>query len=640
MFSKKIFYIPIILIKYFVLLQFFPTLEIERYTSFFDQCISLRTCLNPYNEILSLEMGFLTFPYSNFMYFALLPFYFIGYSLGISFVILAYLFFEVLLIYFLNKTYLIEINKLIFILVLNPFLIYSSSFIGQLDFIPLTYLVIAVFFLKEKKKYFSISFVVLAFSSKIIFIILLPVVLFYFLKTDETLPENLKTISFTLIFALFLNLQFFIQNSYTDTVLFGITEGYNALNDSPGLLNNNFLFVALFLSYIIFVYWMNLHRFDFHSISIFSSFLTLPLFITNPENLGWFLWSFLSVFIIYYSYNLVIKIFIFTFLSSIVFFNEINFKFNEVIRFVVILGCIFIIYFGYQLIKNNRYFKIKSNPIIISLAGDSAVGKTTLSKILNSFFGAKFVDNIELDSFHLHERSNPIWKEYTHLNPQMNNLQEYKNTILNLLKGEKLLVKNYNHLNGKFDSESSKQINNFLIIEGLHSLYFSDLVNKFDLNVYLDMDQSIKRETKLERDLGRGKSREQIIEQIEQRKNDFKEFIEPQIKNAHLYIKTLNRDREKITLQLRFANSYFDEFNSEIIENLPIKIHNLVSNFEHSEFEITIQKVNTKRILSSLIEKINNLQSQNFTKTDQNDEVLIKMGIVLYLLEKKLSEKI
>ena len=82
------------------------------------------------------------------------------------------------------------------------------------------------------------------------------------------------------------------------------------------------------------------------------------------------------------------------------------------------MGCIFFIYFGYQLIINNQYFKIKSNPIIIALAGDSAVGKTTLSKTLNLFFGMKFVDNIELDSFHLHERSSPIWKEYTHLNPK------------------------------------------------------------------------------------------------------------------------------------------------------------------------------------------------------------------------------
>ena len=437
-----------------------------------------------------------------------------------------------------------------------------------------------------------------------------------------------------------MNFQFFTQNYYSETVLFGINEGYNALNNSPGLFNNNFLIIAVFLSFIIFVYWVNIHRFDFYSISIFSSFLTIPLFMTNPENLGWFLWSFLSVFIIYYSYNIFVKIFILLFLSSIIFFNEIDFEFSEITRFTIILGCIFFIYFGYQLIINNQYFKIKSNPIIIALAGDSAVGKTTLSKTLNLFFGMKFVDNIELDSFHLHERSSPIWKEYTHLNPQMNNLQEYKNTILNLMKGKKLVVKNYNHLNGKFDSESSKQINNFLIIEGLHSLYFTDLVNKFDLNVYLDLEESIKNESKLERDLVRGKSKEEITEQIKQRKNDYESFIKPQIKNADLYIKTLNRDSEKISFELSFGSSYFDEFKSEIIELLPIEIRNLDSDFEHSKFEITIQKDNIKRLHSLLIKKIKNLQSQNYIEAELEDEVLIKMGIVLYLLEKKVSEKI
>ena len=640
MISNKKLYIPIIFLKYLVLFQYFPILESERYTSFFELCISLSSCLNPYSEILNLDNGFLTFPYGNFMYFVLLPFFLIGSSLGISFVILSYLFFEILLIFFLNKTYQVDNNQLIFIVILNPFLIYSSSFLGQLDFIPLTYLILAIYYLKEKKKYISIFFIVLAFSSKIIFVILLPVFLIYFFKIEETLLENSKTILFIFFSTLLMNFQFFTQNYYSETVLFGINEGYNALNNSPGLFNNNFLIVAVFLSFIIFVYWVNIHRFDFYSISIFSSFLTIPLFITNPDNLGWFLWSFLSVFIIYYSYNIIIKIFILLFLSSIVFFNVINFEFSEITRFTIILGCIFFIYFGYQLIINNQYFKIKSNPIIIALAGDSAVGKTTLSKTLNLFFGMKFVDNIELDSFHLHERSSPIWKEYTHLNPQMNNLQEYKNTILNLMKGKKLLVKNYNHLNGKFDSESSKQINNFLIIEGLHSMYFTDLVNKFDLNVYLDLKESIKQESKLERDLARGKSKEEIIEQIKQRKNDYESFIKPQIKNADLYIKTLNRDSEKITFELRFGSSYFDEFKSEIIEFLPIEIRNLDSDFEHSKFEITIQKDNIKRLHSLLIKKIKNLQSQNYIEAELEDEVLIKMGIVLYLLEKKVSEKI
>ena len=212
-----------------------------------------------------------------------------------------------------NKTYQVDNNQLIFIVILNPFLIYSSSILGQLDFIPLTYLILAIYYLKEKKKYISIFFVILAFSSKIIFVILLPVFLFYFLKIEETLLENSKTILFIFFSTLLMNFQFFTQNYYSETVLFGINEGYNALNNSPGLFNNNFLIIAVFLSFIIFVYWVNIHRFDFYSISIFSSFLTIPLFMTNPENLGWFLWSFLSVFIIYYSYNIFVKIFILLF---------------------------------------------------------------------------------------------------------------------------------------------------------------------------------------------------------------------------------------------------------------------------------------------------------------------------------------
>ena len=171
-------------------------------------------------------------------------------------------------------------------------------------------------------------------------------------------------------------------------------------------------------------------------------------------------------------------------------------------------------------------------------------------------------------------------------------------------------------------------------------MYFTDLVNKFDLNVYLDLKESIKQESKLERDLARGKSKEEIIEQIKQRKNDYEIFIKPQIKNADLYIKTLNRDSEKITFELRFGSSYFDEFKSEIIEFLPIEISNLDSDFEHSKFEITIQKDNIKRLHSLLIKKIKNLQSQNYIEAELEDEVLIKMGIVLYLLEKKVSEKI
>ena len=64
-------------------------------------------------------------------------------------------------------------------------------------------------------------------------------------------------------------------------------------------------------------------------------------------------------------------------------------------------------------------------------ASDSAVGKSTLTLLLNKYFGNKFVDQVELDSFHKFERDNPAWSENTHLNPAMNELVEFKNTIQN-----------------------------------------------------------------------------------------------------------------------------------------------------------------------------------------------------------------
>ena len=57
-----------------------------------------------------------------------------------------------------------------------------------------------------------------------------------------------------------------------------------------------------------------------------------------------------------------------------------------------------------------------------------------------------------------------------------------------------------------------------MVIEGLHSLYFSELSKKYDLNIYLDLEESIKVNAKLVRDLERGKTKDNILKEIEKRK--------------------------------------------------------------------------------------------------------------------------
>ena len=95
----------------------------------------------------------------------------------------------------------------------------------------------------------------------------------------------------------------------------------------------------------------------------------------------------------------------------------------------------------------------------------------------------------------------------------MNDLSSFKKIIINLLNGETQIVKNYNHLTGKFDS-NDKRIKDYLIIEGLHSLFFSDLNKLYDLNVFLDLKEDVKKEVKLVRDKERQKNEEDILNEI------------------------------------------------------------------------------------------------------------------------------
>ncbi|MDB3983835.1 hypothetical protein N9437_03115 [Acidimicrobiia bacterium] len=633
-----------------LLFNIFPALENERYSQFFDQCSSFVSCLNPYIGISGLENQFLSFPYSNFMYFVLIPFFLISKYLGISFVILSYFIFEILLLFVLERLYQVSKNHFILIVIFNPLLIYSIAYLGQLDFIPLTYFAISLYFLKLKNKYLSLIFVILAFSSKIIFIILFPVIFIYFIKMDESNRELINTIIYSVFGTLLLNLQLLVDTNYADTVFYGINEGYEALNSSDILLSNNFLLIAIYLSLSIFMLWKNIHRLDFSTISIASGLITLPLYMSNTSNIGWLLWSFILIINVYFSYSKNVKLSLYLFFLVLVIIDfessteSLGNQFLQISNFIILLGCTFLIYYAYQIVVNNRYYKIKSSPLIISLTGDSAVGKTTLTKMLNKFLGGKFVDNIELDSFHLHERSSSAWKNKTHLNPEMNNLQEYKNTILKLLKGENSLVKNYNHLTGKFDTETQKQIKNFLLIEGLHSMYFDDLNKKYHLNIFLDLEATIKEKSKIQRDILRGKTEKNIKDEIEKRKNDFKEYILPQSKYADIFIKTLERNEKFNVFKIRFNDEYYREFESILSKSNKFVITDQKNSNLFIEFDIKLDNVNVESFFEILTGNIENLRSKNFNTGEyvkkDNFELLSKLGIILYVLEKRISEKV
>ena len=324
MLDKKYFLISILAIKYLFLLNYEPILETSRYLTFFSQCIDFQSCINPYLNIELLEKSYLTFPYSNLMYFVLLPFYFVSNLLSVSFVNLSYLFFEILMIFILRRMFNISDKNLSIVLILNPLFIYSISILGQLDFIPLSFFLFSLYFLKLKNKYLSILFIAFSLSSKIIFILLIPLIILYFIKLDENFSEILQTLIFSTSIILFLNIQFFIDKNYLDTIFFGINRGYTVVSETSNIFSNNVLILLLFITFTIFMYWKNIHRLDFIGVSIFTGFITFPIFITNLSNIGWLLWTFPSFLILFFSYEIKIKSLLMSFFLILVVANDEN----------------------------------------------------------------------------------------------------------------------------------------------------------------------------------------------------------------------------------------------------------------------------------------------------------------------------
>ena len=79
---------------------------------------------------------------------------------------------------------------------------------------------------------------------------------------------------------------------------------------------------------------------------------------------------------------------------------------------------------------------------LICISGSSGVGKTTISRIIQSVLGTKDCLCLSGDDLHKWERGNPIWKTITHLNPDANDL-ELGYTHLSELKQGRSIQRNF-----------------------------------------------------------------------------------------------------------------------------------------------------------------------------------------------------
>jgi len=81
---------------------------------------------------------------------------------------------------------------------------------------------------------------------------------------------------------------------------------------------------------------------------------------------------------------------------------------------------------SYKLIPID-YTYVLSELNVISISGDSGVGKSTISEALKELFKNPFI--LECDRYHKWERDSPNWKQFTHLDPSANFIMKMNNDI-------------------------------------------------------------------------------------------------------------------------------------------------------------------------------------------------------------------
>ncbi len=189
-------------------------------------------------------------------------------------------------------------------------------------------------------------------------------------------------------------------------------------------------------------------------------------------------------------------------------------------------------------VRKNAIYHRKDRPISIGLAGDSGVGKDRLVGNLLDMLGRDRVTVTSGDDYHRWPRGHAKWTEHTPLNPKGNYLHLEQAHAMDLMTGKNVMHRHYDHDTGKFREGERVLAREFLIFSGLHSLSLQTMRGLYDLKVFVDPDESLRRYWKARRDIEqRGYSLEKVLSALERREADRVKYILPQRDQADLIIR-------------------------------------------------------------------------------------------------------
>jgi phosphoribulokinase len=168
-------------------------------------------------------------------------------------------------------------------------------------------------------------------------------------------------------------------------------------------------------------------------------------------------------------------------------------------------------------------------PIILGIVGDSAAGKTTLTKGIAQVLGEENVTVICTDDYHRYDRKQRAEMGISALHPDCNYLDIIQQHLGLLRTGQPILKPIYNHSSGAFDPPEYIKPSRFVIVEGLLGYSTRGMRDSYDIKVYLAPPEELRHTWKIKRDTRkRGYTEAEVMDQIQKREPDSEAFIRPQ----------------------------------------------------------------------------------------------------------------
>src|SRR4051795_2933125 len=190
-----------------------------------------------------------------------------------------------------------------------------------------------------------------------------------------------------------------------------------------------------------------------------------------------------------------------------------------------------------------------ARPILLGIVGDSASGKTTITRGLVRVVGEDAVTHICTDDYHKYDRRQRAERGITPLNPDCNYLDIMAQHLQCLRLGESILKPVYQHHDGTFGPLVYLQPQMFTVIEGLLGFYTEDMCGAYDIRVFLDPPETLRRQWKVERDCSqRGYTTDEVLADLDRREPDSAAFIRPQRRHADMVVRRMKSEHDPFVL--------------------------------------------------------------------------------------------